>query len=129
VLYWTAKNLDKQAKLRDELLTILPSRDSPLTTDNMHNLTYLRAFTKKAADRPDHIPSAKDANPFIFLPFGFRARSCVGKRLAMMEMEILVSRLIRQYHVRWNYGELKFKASIVNVLATDLKFELKDVKD
>ncbi|XP_052870668.1 cytochrome P450 CYP12A2-like [Anopheles cruzii] len=74
-------------------------------------------------------PSAKEAHPFVYMPFGFGARTCIGRRLAMMEMEILVSRLIRQYHIRWNYGELKFKASIVNVPATDLKFELKDVKD
>uniref|UniRef100_A0A2M3Z9P0 Putative cytochrome n=1 Tax=Anopheles braziliensis TaxID=58242 RepID=A0A2M3Z9P0_9DIPT len=74
-------------------------------------------------------PSAKEAHPFVYMPFGFGARTCVGRRLAMMEMEILVSRLIRRYHVRWNYGEIKFRASVVNVPTTDLKFELKDVQD
>uniref|UniRef100_A0A182MJR4 Cytochrome P450 n=1 Tax=Anopheles culicifacies TaxID=139723 RepID=A0A182MJR4_9DIPT len=40
-------------------------------------------------------PSAKDAHPFIFLPFGFGARSCIGRRLAMMEMEIVMARFVR----------------------------------
>lgn len=47
VLYSLAKNPDKQAKLRDELRTILPNKDSPLTPDNMRNLPYLRACIKE----------------------------------------------------------------------------------
>ncbi|XP_052864320.1 cytochrome P450 CYP12A2-like [Anopheles cruzii] len=184
VLYCLAKNPDKQAKLRDELRTILPSKDSPLTTENMRNLPYLRACIKEGlrlyaptfgnfratgqnlvlqgyripkgtdismvstvlqrqnayfheakqyiperwlTERPDHIPSAKDANPFIFLPFGFGARSCVGKRLAMMEMEIIVSRFVRNYEIRWNYPDMKVKANLINLPVSPLKFELKEV--
>ncbi|KFB35467.1 cytochrome P450 CYP12F4 [Anopheles sinensis] len=74
-------------------------------------------------------PSAKEAHPFVYMPFGFGARTCIGRRLAMMEMEILISRIIRQYDIRWNHGELKYKATIVNIPANDLKFELKEVND
>jgi cytochrome P450 family 12 len=42
-----AKNPEKQQKLREELLTILPSKDSPLTPENMRNLPYLRAVIKE----------------------------------------------------------------------------------
>uniref|UniRef100_A0A182Q8U9 Cytochrome P450 n=1 Tax=Anopheles farauti TaxID=69004 RepID=A0A182Q8U9_9DIPT len=74
-------------------------------------------------------PSAKEVNPFIYLPFGFGPRSCIGRRLAMLEMEIMISRIVRSYDIRWNYGEMKYRASIVNVPATDLQFELNDLRD
>uniref|UniRef100_A0A182TWT1 Uncharacterized protein n=1 Tax=Anopheles melas TaxID=34690 RepID=A0A182TWT1_9DIPT len=151
VLYCLAKNPEKQAKLREELRTILPRKDSPLTAENMHNLPYLRACIKEGlrmyqpvagnmraagrdlvlqgyqipkgtdiamgsavlqrsekyfrraseylperwlSERPADVPSAKDSNPFIFLPFGFGARSCIGRRLAMMELEMITARYV-----------------------------------
>uniref|UniRef100_A0A2M3ZBT6 Putative cytochrome n=1 Tax=Anopheles braziliensis TaxID=58242 RepID=A0A2M3ZBT6_9DIPT len=184
VLYCLAKNPEKQAKLREELRTIMPNKDSPLTTENMRNLPYLRACIKEGlrlyspvagnfraagrdivlqgyripkgtdvwmvtlalqrenryfpaadqylperwlSDRPEGIASAKDTNPFIFLPFGFGARSCVGKRLAMMEIEIVVSRFVRNYELRWNYDDMKMKSNLINIPSSPLQFELKDV--
>ncbi|KFB35468.1 cytochrome P450 CYP12F2 [Anopheles sinensis] len=184
ILYCLAKNPDKQAKLRDELRTILPRKDSPLTAENMRNLPYLRAcikeglrlfpptsgnlratgknlvlqgyripegtdlamgtlvlqhdetFFKRAQDylperwlteRDADIPSGKDSNPFIFLPFGFGSRSCIGKRLAMMEMEVITARLVRQYETRWNYEDFKTRATLINIPANPLRFELKEV--
>ncbi|EAA12388.2 AGAP008022-PA [Anopheles gambiae str. PEST] len=75
------------------------------------------------------IPSGKEAHPFIFLPFGFGARSCIGKRLSMMEMEIVIARLVRRYEVGWNYGKLKVKMGFVTTATVPLQFELKDVID
>lgn len=37
-------------------------------------------------------PSAKSTNPFVFLPFGFGARMCIGRRFADLETEIVISR-------------------------------------
>uniref|UniRef100_A0A182Q137 Uncharacterized protein n=1 Tax=Anopheles farauti TaxID=69004 RepID=A0A182Q137_9DIPT len=185
-LYCLATNPDKQAKLRDELRTILPKKDSTLTVDSMRNLPYLRACIKeglrmvppiagnlratgrnivlqgyripKGTDiamssqvlmhddsvfsrakeyiperwlggQPEEIPNAKETHPFVFLPFGFGSRSCVGKRLAMMEMEVLLSRLIRQFEFRWNYGEFKLRTTIINLPGSPLPFEMKDVVD
>uniref|UniRef100_A0A182QCA7 Cytochrome P450 n=1 Tax=Anopheles farauti TaxID=69004 RepID=A0A182QCA7_9DIPT len=75
------------------------------------------------------VPSAKDAHPFIYLPFGFGARSCVGKRLAQMEMEIIVARLVRRFEIGWNQGELKMKMTLTNTPLVPLQFELNDVID
>jgi cytochrome P450 len=47
ILYSLAKNPEKQEKLREEILKILPEKNSKLTTDNMKNLPYLRAVIKE----------------------------------------------------------------------------------
>ncbi|KFB35469.1 cytochrome P450 CYP12F2 [Anopheles sinensis] len=186
ILYCLARNPEKQAKLREELRTIMPKKDSPLTPENMRNMPYLRACIKEGlrlyqpiagnmratgrdivlqgyripkdtdiamgtalmqrteqhfkrsmeylperwlTERPEDVPSGKDASPFIFLPFGFGSRSCIGKRLAMMEMEIITARLVRQFDMRWNYDDLKFRTALINVATNPLQFELKEVAE
>lgn len=37
--------------------------------------------------------SYKRVHPFVTMPFGFGVRSCVGKRFAVLEMEILVAKV------------------------------------
>uniref|UniRef100_A0A182M3X7 Cytochrome P450 n=1 Tax=Anopheles culicifacies TaxID=139723 RepID=A0A182M3X7_9DIPT len=186
ILYCLAKHPDKQARLREELRTIMPSKDTPLTASMMSNLPYLRACIKEGIrlfpptagnfratgrdmvlqgyripkdtdiamgslvlmrdenyfvrskeflperwlnDRDADIPSAKDVNPFIFLPFGFGSRSCIGKRLAMMEMEVVLARLVRQFHFRWNYEDYKVRTTVINLPGSPLRFEVRDVDD
>lgn len=34
-------------------------------------------------------------NPFVYLPFGFGPRSCIGRRFAEMEIFIMLTRYIR----------------------------------
>lgn len=41
------------------------------------------------------------AHPFSSLPFGFGSRACIGRRIAEMELEILVSQLITQFDINW----------------------------
>uniref|UniRef100_A0A182S4Q2 Cytochrome P450 n=1 Tax=Anopheles funestus TaxID=62324 RepID=A0A182S4Q2_ANOFN len=184
ILYCLAKHPDKQSKLREELRTIMPSKDTPLTASIMSNLPYLRACIKEGIrlfpptagnfratgrdmvlqgyripkdtdiamgslvlmrdenyfvrskeflperwlnDRDGGIPSAKEVNPFIFLPFGFGSRSCIGKRLAMMEMEVLLARLIRRFDFRWNYEDYKVRTTVINLPGSPLRFQVRDV--
>uniref|UniRef100_A0A182TSV0 Uncharacterized protein n=1 Tax=Anopheles melas TaxID=34690 RepID=A0A182TSV0_9DIPT len=186
ILYCLAKNPEKQAKLRAELRTIMPTKDTRLTASMMSNLPYLRACIKEGMrmfpptagnfratgrdivlqgyrvpshtdiamgaqvllrdekyfhrptefiperwlnDRDASIPSAKEVNPFIFLPFGFGSRSCIGKRLAMMEMEVILARWIRQFEFRWNYEDYKFRTTVINMPGCPLKFEIRDLED
>lgn len=45
-------------------------------------------------DTTDENAALKSQHPFAFLPFGFGSRSCPGRRLANMEMQILVARYV-----------------------------------
>ncbi|KAH8280332.1 hypothetical protein KR018_002884, partial [Drosophila ironensis] len=48
VLLCLAKNPEKQAKLREELLKIMPTKETPLNDENMKEMPYLRAVIKEA---------------------------------------------------------------------------------
>ncbi|KAM8704090.1 hypothetical protein ACLKA7_008664 [Drosophila subpalustris] len=49
--------------------------------------------------------------PFMYLPFGFGPRSCAGKRIVDMILEIAVSRLVRNFEIGFDYPiENAFKA-------------------
>jgi cytochrome P450 len=60
-------------------------------------------------------PKAKDAHPFSYLPFGFGSRMCIGRRFAELEIEVLISRLVREFKIEWHHEELKFKSITINM--------------
>ena len=45
--------------------------------------------------RPDENtrPEAKSAHPFVFMPFGFGPRMCLGRRFAELEIEIALAKV------------------------------------
>ncbi|XP_055847823.1 cytochrome P450 CYP12A2-like [Episyrphus balteatus] len=183
ILICIAKNPEKQEKLRQEIRTILPQKDSLLTIDNMKNLPYLRAIIKEGmrmypigggtvrANKEDivmsgyqvpksqeiilnhnallnteqYCPKAKEfiperwlrseesqyapTHPFLFMPFSHGPRSCVGKRIVEMELEITVARLVRNFYLEFNYStENAFKNRLINVPAIPLKFKFSEVE-
>ncbi|XP_061391254.1 cytochrome P450 CYP12A2-like [Musca vetustissima] len=72
----------------------------------------------------------KASSPFIYLPFGFGSRSCIGRRIVEMELELGIARLIRNFHVEFNYStENAFKSLLINVPNIPLKFKFTDVSD
>ena len=182
-MFCLAKNQEKQEKLRNELMKIMPNSDTPLTEECMKNMPYLRGVFKETLrlyppaggnmrratenlvirgyqipkgvdmmmsmqqiyknpeyfESPDKfIPerwirnqeedvcprSLKQSHPFSYLPFGYGARFCAGKRVAEMELEVFLSRLFRNYRVEWHHPDLKVKTTLVNVLEGDFKFRM-----
>ncbi|KAG5675034.1 hypothetical protein PVAND_004973 [Polypedilum vanderplanki] len=71
-------------------------------------------------------PHAKNANPFTFLPFGFGSRMCIGRRLAELEIEVLIANVIRNFKLEWHHPDMKIKSTFVNLPISDLKFKVID---
>ncbi|XP_060659633.1 cytochrome P450 12b1, mitochondrial [Drosophila nasuta] len=73
-------------------------------------------------------PEARSRNPFVYLPFGFGPRTCIGKRIAELEMETLLARLLRRYHVTW-LGEkpLQYESTIILSPHGDIRFKFEPI--
>nr|KAF6494450.1 cytochrome P450 family 27 subfamily A member 1 [Rousettus aegyptiacus] len=63
---------------------------------------------------PDNL---RAQHPFGSVPFGYGIRGCLGRRIAELEMQLLLARLIQQYKVTPTpeTGEVKSVARIVLV--------------
>ncbi|CAD7077462.1 unnamed protein product [Hermetia illucens] len=72
---------------------------------------------------------AKSVSPFTFLPFGFGPRMCIGRRFAELEIEVFISKIIRNFYVGWERPDLKFKTVGINVPDGKLQFKIKDVEN
>ncbi|XP_017091165.2 probable cytochrome P450 12a5, mitochondrial [Drosophila bipectinata] len=190
LLLCLAKNPEKQEKLREEVMKVLPNKDTEFTEASMKNVPYLRACIKEsqriypltvgnartlvrdtvvggyrvpagtnvsmcplnsyssdkyfpkatvfmperwlrpAKDEPGQCPASdlRTKNPFVFLPFGFGARMCVGKRIVDMELELGIARLIRNFNVEFNYSTKNaFRSALVNLPNIPLKFKFSDL--
>ena len=70
----------------------------------------------------------KNAHPFAYIPFGFGPRTCVGKRIVDMELEIGVAKIIRNFQVEFNYPtDNIFKNVLINVPDKPLQFKFSDL--
>ncbi|CAB3221930.1 unnamed protein product [Arctia plantaginis] len=55
-----------------------------------------------------------NAHPMVTLPFGFGIRSCIGRRLAELEVELMVKKLIEQFKVTWEGPPIKSGNKFIN---------------
>ncbi|XP_017112201.1 probable cytochrome P450 12a4, mitochondrial [Drosophila elegans] len=190
LLLCLAKNPEKQQRLREEVMQVLPHKDSEFTEASMKNVPYLRACIKEsqrvhplivgnarvlsrdavlsgyqvpagtnvsivplhALTKDEYFPQAseflperwlrspkdsgskcpasglKSTNPFVFLPFGFGPRMCVGKRIVEMELELGIARIIRNFNVEFNYPTKNaFRSALINLPNIPLKFKFTDL--
>ena len=72
---------------------------------------------------------SQQIHPFVSLPFGFGRRTCLGRRFAETELQILVSKLFRKYHVEYNYGEITYKVMPTYFPEQSMKFKLTERAD
>ncbi|XP_035225575.1 probable cytochrome P450 12a4, mitochondrial, partial [Stegodyphus dumicola] len=64
----------------------------------------------------------KLTNPYAFLPFGTGVRSCIGRRLAELEMICIATEIIRNFKVEYHYEDIDMYTRMVNCPDRPLKF-------
>ncbi|NP_001352282.1 hypothetical protein AWZ03_005275 [Drosophila navojoa] len=75
-------------------------------------------------------PEARNRNPFVYLPFGFGPRTCIGKRIAELEIETLLARLLRRYKVSWlAETPLQYESTIILSPRGDIRFKFEPHSD
>ncbi|CRK88991.1 CLUMA_CG002512, isoform A [Clunio marinus] len=117
---------------------VLRGYQVPKNVDVMLALMHMYKDEKNFGSPKDFIPerwlkhqdenacprSLKQSHPFVYLPFGFGPRVCAGKRIAEMEIEVFLSRVIRNYRVEWHHEDMKVRSTLVNLPGNPLNFRL-----
>ncbi|XP_055839276.1 probable cytochrome P450 301a1, mitochondrial [Episyrphus balteatus] len=66
-------------------------------------------------------------HPFASLPYGYGARMCLGRRFADLEMQILLSKLIRNYKLEFKHEPLEYAVTFMYAPEGPLKFKMTKV--
>lgn len=68
----------------------------------------------------------KPENPFAYAPFGIGTRSCIGRRLAELEMICLMTQIIRNFKIEYHYEDIGILTRLVNVPDRPLRMTFLD---
>lgn len=79
--------------------------------------------------RGDPASELKSTNPFVSMPFGFGPRSCIGKRLANLEIEVFIAKMVKKFDISWNHAPMTFGAELLYGVKDPLKIQLTPLTD
>ncbi|XP_069671910.1 probable cytochrome P450 301a1, mitochondrial [Periplaneta americana] len=74
----------------------------------------------------DEPESKMKLHSFVTLPFGFGPRTCIGRRFAELEIETLLAKVVRNFRIEYNYGDMKFVSKLLYTPSSPLKFKMID---
>ncbi|XP_037810881.1 probable cytochrome P450 12a5, mitochondrial [Lucilia sericata] len=87
-----------------------------------------RWLRSQALAEAENVCPANKGDPFVYLPFGFGPRICIGKRIVDLELETVLARLLRNFEIKFDYSTADmFKTNIINIPAKPLKFKFCDL--
>lgn len=68
----------------------------------------------------------KQHHPFLFLPFGFGRRMCIGRRIAEQEMLLLLTKIIQNFRIEYHHEDIDCYFRLVNVPDKPLRYKFID---
>ncbi|KAH9644855.1 hypothetical protein HF086_007943 [Spodoptera exigua] len=69
-----------------------------------------------------------NAPAIVTLPFGFGIRSCIGRRIAELEIETLIKKLFDEFEVTWEGPQIKVVTKVGNTFVEPYNFRFKSIK-
>lgn len=69
-----------------------------------------------------------NAPPMVTLPFGFGIRSCIGRRIAELEIETFMKRLFDELKVTWEGPPIKVVTKVTNAFVGPYNFRFENAK-
>lgn len=116
---------------------ILSNHSVPKGTDIVMPVQILQRDDKHYVSPDEFIPERwlksssfyqGNKDPFIFLPFGFGPRMCIGRRISEQELEIALIVILRNFRIEYNH-EIKypFITNFINVPNIPLNFKFTDL--
>lgn len=110
-----------------------------LQVDVVATNEYISSFDKHYPKASEFIPERwltdksdplyyGNAHPMVTQPFGFGVRSCIGRRLAELEIEIFVKTMLREVKVSWKGPPIKIVTRIMNTFKKPYYFTFEEIK-
>lgn len=78
---------------------------------------------------PDRWFEPTNIQPFTFVPFGHGARSCVGKHLAEVQLKSCIAKIVRNYQIEYNYGEIQGTKTVISFPNAPLRLTFYERED
>nr|ARA91645.1 cytochrome P450 monooxygenase [Pieris rapae] len=98
-----------------------------LSTSEQHFLRSKEFIPERwLVDKTDPLHYGR-AHPFACNPFGFGVRSCLGRRIAELELEILISNILKNFRVDWIGPPAKTKVYGINYVVGPYYFLFEDL--
>ena len=73
-------------------------------------------------------PKKASAHPHASLPFGHGTRNCVGKRFALLEIQILIIKLLQKYSFEYDGDDVDIETSLVAKPDSDVRIKFVERK-
>ncbi|XP_046661620.1 cytochrome P450 CYP12A2-like isoform X2 [Homalodisca vitripennis] len=103
-------------------------KGSLLLTSNYIMCRNPKYFKNPLHFRPERWLSSErlEYSQFAFAPFGIGVRSCVGRRIAMLELETFLLNIVNNFKIEYNYEDVKFESKFLNVISSPLQLTFID---
>ncbi|XP_048746407.2 probable cytochrome P450 CYP44 [Ostrea edulis] len=70
--------------------------------------------------------TSRNIHPFLLTPFGHGPRMCIGRRFAEQELFVVLSKMLKNFKLEYNHGELDMRYQVLMVPDRNTTFTFRD---